>query len=564
MDRFSIKKKFILWILFSLAMLGVVCVTGWQGVTSLGQALDTVGERSASVGALMTLHASQLESVSEIRRARSWDHGQFDFLDPQDALKEANAFFAGIVRNKREADRRAQESYELFSKLPKTEEEAAAWGEFQDDWHKYVLLNDEIVQQLGELSTTHEWSRVPAGISVLHGLDDGSIASLQQISVRLNALLDLNRKYSQSAREDGEVTKGAAKLVIVVVFVGAVLGLALMAWLVVRSVVGSLGRLRRTMILVSEKNDFTTRLAVRGQDEVAEAAGAFNVLLEKVQDSLRDVLSNASRISEAVRQVSGAANHVSAASRAQSQEATAMAGAIQQMTVTIGHISESSRRALECARRAGSGADDGRAVIFSTAGEIDRIADTVASARETIATLSRQSDGISIVVQVIKDVAAQTNLLALNAAIEAARAGEEGRGFAVVADEVRALAERTTRSAEEISIIVADMQKSAREAAGEMASVVDQVAHGKALASQATGQMSGIRDDAEQVNAAIDGITESLDEQGAAAHEVARRVDNVAQMNVGNSDAAARTAAIADDLNGFADALRVSAMRFKV
>lgn len=160
MDRYSIKTKLVALILFSLAMLGAVCVTGWQGVTFLGRALDTVGNRSASVSALMALHGSQLQSVGEIRRARSWDYAQFDFLDPQDAVKEAHTFFAEVLRNKQEADRKAQESYELFARLPKTDEESVLWQDFQEDWNKYNAVNSEIVKRLSELSSTSEWSRV--------------------------------------------------------------------------------------------------------------------------------------------------------------------------------------------------------------------------------------------------------------------------------------------------------------------------------------------------------------------------------------------------------------------
>lgn len=60
-------------------------------------------------------------------------------------------------------------------------------------------------------------------------------------------------------------------------------------------------------------------------------------------------------------------------------------------------------------------------------------------------------------VKIIQDIARQTQLLAVNASIESSKAGAAGKGFAVVASEIKSLAVSSSKAADAIYMVCAEM-----------------------------------------------------------------------------------------------------------
>lgn len=339
---------------------------------------------------------------------------------------------------------------------------------------------------------------------------------------------------------------------------------SLLAFFMPRAITRPLNLMKGVITEVQRNHDLTRRIAVDGHDEVGQTADAFNRLMDVLQSALGDILHNVSKVSDAAHMLSTSSNQVAASSAQQSEAATAMAATVEEVTVSINHVSESAREAQQIASRTGDLSSQGGTIIHNAAEEMKHIADTVRQTSAMIENLGQQSNQISSVVQVIKDVAEQTNLLALNAAIEAARAGEQGRGFAVVADEVRKLAERTTLATQEISGVIGAIQGSTRTAVMSMSTAVTQVNGGVALAQQAGDSINQIKEGAVQVINVVNDISSALVEQSVASNDIASNVERVAQMSEANRGSTGEAASAATHLEQLANTMRIAVSQFKI
>ncbi len=157
-------------------------------------------------------------------------------------------------------------------------------------------------------------------------------------------------------------------------------------------------------------------------------------------------------LSDSSNQIGISSTQLSSSSQEIANGAQEQASSIEETTSSMEELSSMVKQNLENTREASLLSE--KATEASQSG-YDKMTDMLSAMNG----ISKSTEEIRNVIDVIDDIAFQTNMLALNAAVEAARAGEAGMGFAVVADEVKNLANRSSESAKETSVMIKETLK---------------------------------------------------------------------------------------------------------
>jgi len=258
-----------------------------------------------------------------------------------------------------------------------------------------------------------------------------------------------------------------------------------------------------SLSLLSQKvaaGDLREKLFLKRKDEIGAVASAFNSMIGRLNIMVSDIVGHTGNISSNSQQISASSQQVSQGANEQAAAVEQVSSSMEEMVSSIQHNADNARETEKIAKEASA--------------EMEHMDNSFGKSLEATKAITDK-------IEIINDIAFQTNLLALNAAVEAARAGDAGRGFAVVAAEVRKLAEKSKLAADEIMLLSHETRQISETAGKLLKGIVPKIQRTNALVTEISAASAEQTSGADQVNTAIQQLTNVTQQNASASEELA-------------------------------------------
>lgn len=257
-----------------------------------------------------------------------------------------------------------------------------------------------------------------------------------------------------------------------------------------------------------------------------EYVGEFIKIKESMLKIITDTRKTLSTIQDVAKEIDAGSEQLAQAATDLAEGCTIQAGKVSIAAEMVDAVANSMVEKTKEAKET--------AALSSSAAKVVEIGNQkMQELKAAIGEISKRSDEIKSIIEVIEDIASQTNLLSLNASIEAARAGEAGKGFAVVAEQVKNLAEQSTKAAGETTKLIQ--------------STIDAVNKGITIADETEESLSEVMEGAKVATDKMIRMTESLQQEAESIKQIDESIASVSEIVDNNSAASEETAAVSQE-----------------
>ncbi|MDF2520048.1 MAG: hypothetical protein K0R84_676 [Clostridia bacterium] len=300
-----------------------------------------------------------------------------------------------------------------------------------------------------------------------------------------------------------------------------------------------------------------------GRDEIGRLSESINKMQHKLREIIQEITASsykvdeesnnllriASEVQQGSQQIASTMQEMSSGAEEQAGSASEIAGSISKLAELV----DKAALNKEALQRSSSDilvvVGEGSTQMETSIGTMNQINVILQESVTDVKQLDENSQKVTVLVQIINNIAQQTNLLALNAAIEAARAGEAGRGFAVVADEIRKLAEQVGSSVKQITDIVVGIQVDSKSVADSLEKGYQKVQEGT-YNIKTTGEIFvKINEEISTMAERIKNVAESLDEISQNSNTINIAGEHIAAISEENSAGIEETVASVEQQN---------------
>nr|WP_026680691.1 methyl-accepting chemotaxis protein [Priestia megaterium] len=512
----KIGQKYVAIFLITAALFIAATTIVYVQLTKGQKNMDQISEQSIRVNEM-----TQLSSLIQGKDVQIADYLLSEDYKYVNMFKEYQAEFDALVK-KIKPTMKTNKQKEIFKKIVEND----------------ASINDTFFNEM---------------VASVQSGEDTMANSLRSYSTRLrtetiqlvNDLSKIVRQEQETSVNQASETMNYSTIVLMIANLTAIIVGILLMILISKKTSLHLSNVVKITSEVANGNLQATSMNYQGKDEIGQLAQSVNQMKDNIKGILFKVKNASNSVSSRSEELTQSANEVREGSNQIASTMEELSSGAETQATSAGDLSENmndfvrkvqsseanGQEVMQSSQKVQQLTSEGTELMKQSVSQMKQIDSIVAEAVEKVQGLDHQSNEISKLVLVIKDIADQTNLLSLNAAIEAARAGEHGKGFAVVADEVRRLSEQVASSVGEITTIVQNIQSETTQVVGSLNSGYHEVKEGTAQIETTGKNFTTINHAVRDMTNKINTISENLKEIAANSVDMNQLIEEIASVS---------------------------------